>query len=103
MKNSYFYHITEGLDSWSKIAKEGLKASPDGYIYLVTRKNIANYVVKNQLLLNNSYGLIRVNSKGITGCIENDNVGEITAKYQRRVKQAIIAPEYLRLVNMYWV
>jgi len=103
MKNNSFYHITSGVDKWIKISKEGLRASSDGYIYLLTRKDIAGYVAVRQLGLWESYGLIRIDPKGITGVIKDDNVGERTAKYQRRIKQRIIKPEYVHLVNMYQV
>ena len=98
-----YYHITHGYDSWIKIQRRGLKASFDGYIYLLTRKDITNYVAVRQLGIIDSYGVLKVDSKGITGIVEDDNVAEFTAKYQRRVNQKMIKPEFIKPVNMYCV
>ena len=98
-----YYHITRGYDSWLKIQRKGLKASFDGYIYLLTRKDITNYVAVRQLGIMDSYGVLKVGSEGITGIVEDDNVAEFTAKYQKRVKQEMIKPEFIKPVNMYCV
>jgi hypothetical protein len=95
MDKSY-YHITRGAEEAAKIVKEGLKASKDGYVYLITRKDVAPYVAVFQLGMCNGYGLIKVNSKGILRVVENDCVGEYSAPYQRRVKQDVIKPKYLK-------
>ncbi len=100
---SYYYHIARDFDSWLKIGREGLKASTDGYIYLLTTKDVALYVAVNQLCILDDYGLVKIDPKGITGVVEDDNVAEITACYQKRVKQALIESKYIKRINMYHI
>jgi hypothetical protein len=98
---SKYFHITNDLDSYQSIKDKGLKADQDGYIYLLTSKKIAAYVAKNQLFYNSHFALLEINAKGIEAVIESDNVAEFTAPYQRRVKQPLIKPDFIKLVNMY--
>jgi len=98
-----YYHIIESLDIWLSIKKEGLKSSDEGYIYLLTNKDVAWHVAPYQLGYMESYGLLEINPGGITSPIEDDNVAEVTAKYQVRVKQNIINPKFVKYINMYWV
>jgi hypothetical protein len=97
--NKSYYHITRGVKESAKIAEEGLKASKDGYIYLITRKDVASYVAVFQLGIRDEYGLLKVDPKGIVRAVENDCVGEYPAPYQRRVKQDVIKPKYLKCLK----
>ena len=67
---------------------------------MLTRKDIADYVASNQLYLRGSYGLVEINPKGIAGIVEYDNVAEYPAKFQRRVRQSVIKPEFIKSVCM---
>lgn len=96
-----YYHITT-FEGWLKTREEGIKADDDGYIYLLTTKkaNILSHVAWNQLGLKD-YGLISIKSEGILAELELDKVGEITAEFQRRIKQPLIEPKYIARLNMY--
>jgi hypothetical protein len=96
------YHITS-LEAMTSILKEGLKAGDEGYIYLFTEKDVATYMAKNQLGFTDSYQLLEINPKGIEVSLEADNVGEFTAKYQVRIKQKVILPEYIILEGGYFI
>jgi hypothetical protein len=100
----YYYHITRDFESWQGIGREGLRASAcDGYIYVLTTKDIAGYVAKNQLGVRDSFGLVRIDPKGVTGAVENDNVAEFTAPYQRRIRQDFIEARHIKLMDMCFV
>ena len=98
-----YYHITENLEAYQSIKATGLNADEEGYIYLLTNKNIAGYVAKNQLGYRGSFALLQINSKGIDEKPEMDNVGEYTAQYQRRIKQSLIETKYIKLENMHFI
>ena len=98
---SRYYHVTRSFEETISIHNEGLKASHDGYIYLLTRKDIAAYVAAYQLFVTKDYGVMHIDPKGITGSIEPDNVGELTAIYQKRVKQELIKPEFITTWKMF--
>jgi hypothetical protein len=78
-----------------------LKSSRDGYIHVITNKHIAGVVAESQLHTRNDYGVVRIILKGVTGVIENDDVEEFTARFQRRIKQDFIEPKYLGKGDMY--
>jgi hypothetical protein len=94
-----YYHITS-FEGFLKISKEGIKASADGYIYLLDTKDYNAYVASNQLGYND-YGVFEINPDGITVEIKPDKVGEITAKHQFRIKQSLIEKQYLKFKGMY--
>lgn len=98
-----YYHITS-FDSYLKEIKEcGLHSDKEGYIYLLTRKDVAGYVALNQLGFMDSFALLEISENGIIAKIEDDNVAEITAKWQKRVKQEQIKPDHIKFENMYHV
>jgi hypothetical protein len=97
------YHVTDSLASYSSILNNGLRSSSDGYIYLLTNLDVADYVAVNQLANYKQYGIVSINGKGIFADLEPDLVNEITAKYQVKVKQELIETRYLKGVGMYWV
>lgn len=100
---SRYYYVTSSFEASVSIYKEGIKASHDGYIPLLTRKDITGYVALNQVGATKEFGVIHIDPKGITGSIEPDNVGELTAIYQKRVKQELIKPEFITTWKMFWV
>ena len=83
---SKLFHITT-FENYLEIQKNGLRASADGYIYLLTSKENVGYVAMNQLGYTDNFGLLKINREGIIKELEPDNVGEITASQQRRIKQ----------------
>ena len=97
---SKLYHIAD-FENCLEIFKNGLRASVDGYIYLLVSKESAAYVAKNQLGYTDNFGLLKINSEGIVKELETDNVGEITASQQRRVKQDLIKAEFISFDGMY--
>lgn len=101
---SRYYHVTGSFEETISIQKEGIKASHDGYIHLLTRKDITVYVALNQVGATKEFGVIHIDPKGITGSIEPDNtVGELTVFYQKKVKQEVIKPEFITTWKMCWV
>lgn len=98
--SKWLYHITRDINTYLKIMETGLKAGSDNHIYLITNKQVIPYVALNQLGLEN-YIVIKVNIKGIIQPLKPDLVGEITAKFQVRVKQHIIDKEFIKLENGY--
>ncbi len=97
---SKLFHITT-FENFPEILENGLRASADGYIYLLTSKKIATYIAKNQLGYTDNFALLEINSEGIVKKLEADNVGEITASQQRRIKQDLIKSEFIRFESMY--
>jgi hypothetical protein len=101
-----YWHIT-GPDSAERIMKEGINADEEGYIYLLTeleipedvygkKFSIPDIVVTSQIGYMN-YIIIEIDPKGITARLQKDNVAEITAYAQRRVKQKKIEPKFLKI------
>jgi hypothetical protein len=100
-KNKCYYHITS-FEGWLAIKTHGIRPSEDGYIYVLDDKDVVSYVAFSQLL-KGDYGLYEIDIKGITANLEPDEVGELTAKHQFRVKQAVILPKYLKDLGMHKV
>lgn len=86
-----YYHITKKENAVS-IAFQGLTSNENGEIFLfsdwtlTTRRSkktvfICDLIARNQVFLND-FIIYEINPKGIKGKIENDNVAELTAKYQ---------------------
>ena len=94
------YHITN-FGNHIAILRNGLRASADGYIYLLTSKEYAGYIAKNQLGYTSAYGLLQINSKGVVKELEADNVGEIKASQQKRIKQDLIEARFVSFEGMY--
>jgi hypothetical protein len=93
-----YYHITS-FQGWLAIKDKGLKASEDGYIYMLDDDKVATYVALHQLGIP-EFGLFEIDPSGIKGKLEPDLVGELTAKHQYRVKQGIIDKKYLKNLGM---
>lgn len=96
------YHITP-IENMSSIQEEGIRAGEDGYIYFITEKHIAGLVAKNQIFLEDSFSLFEINPEYLSNKLEADNVGEITAKWQCRVKQAAINKDGIRFDDNYFI
>ena len=103
-KKEYFFYVIPDLETWVRIKESGLKAGKDGYIHLFTDKKISTYVAVVQHRFRTCYGLIKIDRAGITVEVEPDNfVFYSMIHIQRRVKQEVILPNYIDLINMYWV
>jgi len=91
------YHLTDprNIDS---ITREGLRANDDGEIYLFTELVIANTLAVNQVCLR-EYALFQIDPEGITGGLHKDDVAELSAPYQRIVRQDGIDPRYIQYVG----
>lgn len=103
-KKKYYYHIT-ALENVEKIKEKGLIAGPDKHIYLFTNLNIKNWafnfdgylpdiIAARQVFLE-KYCLLTIDATGISKKINEDNVAEHTARFQRRIKQVRINPEFI--------
>lgn len=99
MRKKCYYHLTS-FKSFLVIKEEGIKADNEGYIYLLDTQDYNNYVASNQLGLPD-YAVFEVNSDGITSILEPDNIGELTAKHQFRIKQPLIDKKYLKFLDIY--
>ena len=89
----YYVGLDETID---EIRSNGIRAEEDGYIVLLTRKEIADNYVLNQLLHAGKYPLIEVSARGITGVIKPYITGEYAAFHQRLVQQDKIEPQYIK-------
>jgi len=92
-----YYHVTD-FKGWIKIQKEGIKAT-DGQIFVFDNLEVIPSAARNQLLLED-YGIFEIDSKGITGTIENDLVGEFTAQHQFIINQDTIDDKYINSLGM---
>ncbi len=92
----YYVGLDENLD---EIRSNGIKAEEDGYIVLLTIKEIADNYVLNQLLHAGKYPLIEVSARGITGVIKPYIIGELAAFHQRLVRQEKIEPQFIKNVQ----
>ena len=114
------YHITTEENA-RKILKEGLIAnngsnselSEKGYIYLFENKSyrhpitqeviaVADDIAKNQLFLD-EYIMLEIDERGIDVEVEKDDVGELAAFAEWKVKQPIIDKKYINVFGFYLV
>lgn len=93
-----YYHVTDPKNIPS-ILKDGLLGEP---IFVLTNKQVAGQVALSQCGLHD-YALFSIDAKGIHGEIENDNVAECTAQFQRMVHQKKISPSYLNMLGCWHV
>ncbi|MGB2664197.1 MAG: hypothetical protein WAK48_09350 [Candidatus Acidiferrum sp.] len=84
-------------DAVDSILAEGLRANPEGRIFAITDTFFADRVAKTQLSLC-AYAIFAIDTKGITGKIEADNVGELASRWHRFILQDVIRPEFLTLI-----
>jgi hypothetical protein len=94
-----YYHVTD-FEGWVGIHKDGIKCDSNGDIFVLNKKEVVGYVALNQLGLQD-YGLFEIDSKGISGNVAADNVGEITAKYQFMIHQPIIERKFIKGIGMF--
>jgi len=106
----YYYHITD-FEGWIAIGETGIKASDDGYIYML---DVDEYSVSVTLIrslpsiepfVSRGFGTIRIDPDGIKGVIEPDTDGlkydtDYTIHHQFRVKQPLIEGKYLKPIDM---
>lgn len=97
-----YYHIA-GIENKQSIMENGLIAGEDGYIYLLHGEKamidemISKYVALFQLGMEN-FSLFKVSEKGFNTSVEIDNVGELFARHQFRIKQNI-EKKYIRFLS----
>jgi hypothetical protein len=98
-----YYHITP-FENYKKILKEGLKANSLGEIFVfnTNHRDVIEYASINQLAITHC-ALFEIDTKGIIGEIEDDNVGEWTSQFQKIIHQDLIKPEFLRIFITYFV
>lgn len=116
------YHITTP-DNLVSIMENGLVAngngevnsglSEDGYIYLFENKSyrhpitgqvisVADDIALNELFITD-YVMLEIDVEGIKGEIEHDNVAELSAFAQWKVKQDKIGKEHIDIYGVYKV
>lgn len=106
----YYYHMTS-FNGYLGLGKDGLKASKDGYIYLLDTDDNAVCTMLFQKLSSISlfeskgYGIVRIDPDGLTAPVEADEDGKkydtpFTLPHQFRVKQKKIERKYLKPINM---
>ena len=104
-KNKY-YHLTAPENAQS-IAEKGICANENGQIFLFENKEleadgilmrVSDSISYNQVFID-SYDIWEVSSIGIKGSLEQDLVGEITAKYQFVLHQPSIKSAACRLIR----
>lgn len=115
------YHITTA-DKVRSILTDGLVAngggdtnsglSEDGYIYLFENKSyvhpffgtvaVADAIATNQLFITD-YVMLEIDTDGINGELEHDNVCELSAFAQWKVKQDRIDSRYIDVHGTYKV
>lgn len=101
-----YYHITDTKNS-PDISFSGLKANTDGDIFIFTAWEVevnGASVLLCDLIARNQTGheeflIVEINPKGIKVKLIDDNVGELTAKFQKIVKQPVIARSYCKVVG----
>ena len=103
-----YYHITKKENGLS-IHLFGLKSYENGEIFLfsdwtmTTRRTkkrvlICDLIARNQLFLD-EFIIYEINPKGIKGEIKNDNVAELTSKFQWIITQDKISKSYVKLIG----
>ena len=97
-----YYHVST-FKGYVGVMNEGLKASEDGYIYLLDNEDVATYMARwlHEPILEPSFAVFEISSDGIHGEIEFDEGGldldtKYTNKYQYRVKQEVIEPKFIK-------
>lgn len=116
------FHITT-IERAKRILDEGLIAggvgadtnicSEQDYIYLFEDKAykswvtdgkicyVADAIAKNQLFMKGHYVMLKIDNKGIKAEIEHDNVGEVAAFAQWKVKQKRINKKYIKFAGIF--
>lgn len=105
-----YYHVTT-FEGWVAInGGKGIKASDDGYIYILDIKEagalMARHLVPPEAATHQSYGLFEIDPDGFTSPIEQDTDGigfdyDWTLKHQFRVKQPLLENKYITNKDMY--
>lgn len=106
-----YYHITP-VENVASISFLGILANSDGEIFVFEDyairlldgriEYVADLIARNQLLLER-YAMFEINPKGIRKELVNDNVAEITAKFQWILRQPKISKSYIKLCGIYEV
>ena len=115
------YHITTS-ERVKSILSDGLIAnygesvnsgvSEEGYIYLFENKSyihplfgnavyVADDIAMNQLFINGKYVMLEIDTDGINGELEHDDVAEFASFAQWKVKQDKIDKQYINVFGVY--
>jgi hypothetical protein len=103
-----YYHITPS-ENLQSILWNGLQANNDNQIFFYSGWEIGtkhinctalicDFIAINQLGLK-EFAIFEISSKGIKTEIQNDNVGELTAKFQFHINQSKISKSYIKFVG----
>lgn len=94
-----YYHLTT-IDNMDSILENGLLAQADTRIFLFTNLAVASSIAVNQVGIpqGEEFAVFEIHADGITADVENDDVCELTAKYQFYIKQEVIHPQYIKLL-----
>lgn len=108
MENKY-YHIT-AIENVESILLFGILANDEGEIFVFENKAlkfpsgkvmyVADSIALHQLGLE-KFAMFEILSKGIRKEPVNDNVAELTARFQWIVKQPKIARSYIKLFGIF--
>lgn len=116
----YYYHLTSTKNLQS-ILKDGLRANEDGDIFIfingtiynqygciidkdkkeakigLTKQTVADHICINQIFKFNEFVMLKIDSRGISGELVEDVVGEIPSYLHKQwiAKQSVIKPEWL--------
>ncbi len=100
-----YWHISP-VENKENILSEGIKCSEDGYVYMITsleegidlfdvKVSMPDMIAFNQVFLN-KYDLYEIDAEGLERKTQPDNVAEILPDLQKRVKQNVIQPKYVK-------
>jgi hypothetical protein len=94
-----YYHLTSA-DNAARILSEGLQADSDGYIYLLSSRDVLAFfsVARSQCGIFEPV-ILEVCARGIDAPLEQDDVAEWFSRFQWRIKQNVIAAQHLSEVG----
>jgi len=100
-KRRFYYHVTS-IRNIDKIKKAGLKADKEGHIFAFTDQRITEDVAANQCFIN-KVALFVIDSRGITGKVIRDQVGELAAPFHRIIIQDKISKQYVKFLRSWTI
>lgn len=108
------YHVTS-VQNVESILRIGLKGgsnprhrgdtplkTPSIFVLTVAHENVTDYLAIGQLWPYEDiqeYAVIEIDPAGVTGQVKADHVAERSASFHRIIKQELIEPKHLKLVN----
>ena len=105
-----YWHISP-IENKDNILSEGIKCSEDGYIYMITsleeridlfdvKVSMPDMIAFNQVFLK-KYDLYEIDAEGLDRKTQPDNVAEMFSDLQKRVKQNVIQPKYVKYLGTF--